>query len=322
MTVSDWLNRTRTAIRSRRLSLHTERAYLGWIRRFIDFHDQSPSAFTPEKARAFLTHLVVDRRVAASTQNQAVSALLLFFRDVLDRDVERFEGLPRAQRPKRLPTVFSRAEACAIIEALDYPHDLKAMLLYGAGLRLSEVLRLRVKDVDFGRRAILVRDGKGNKDRITMLPDVVQKPLARHLKRVRALHQRDLEGGYGSVYLPDALARKYPNAPTEWGWQWVFPSSRRSTDPRSEIVRRHHGSRSALQKAVKNARQAAEIDTPGSCHTLRHSFATHLIEDGYDIRTVQELLGHEDIRTTMVYTHVLNRGGRGVRSPLDTLGDG
>lgn len=318
MSPSDAVDAAQTAIRARRLSLHTERSYLRWIRRFLRFcSDRSPDALSADDAQAFLRHLVIDRTVAASTQNQALSALLLFFREVLQHDVERFENIPRAQRPKRLPTVFSRSEAHAIIEALDYPHDLKAMLLYGAGLRLSEALRLRVKDVDFNRSALVVRDGKGNKDRITMLPDRTRQTLREHLARVKVVHRRDLDAGYGAVHLPNALARKYPNAATAWGWQWVFPSRRRSTDPRSGTVRRHHASRSALQKAVKKARRAAGVDTPGSCHTFRHSFATHLIEDGYDIRTVQELLGHDDLRTTMIYTHVLNRGGHGVQSPLD-----
>jgi integron integrase len=267
--------------------------------------------------RQFLAHLAVNLRVSASTQTIALSALLFLYRDVLKIPLPYIEDIERAKPSRKLPVVFSRAEVQTILDQLSGTHLLLASLLYGAGLRLMEAIRLRVKDIDFAANQINVREGKGNVDRITMLPQSVKSSLQQHLNRVRALHQKDLKEGYGDVYLPYALEHKYVNADKEWGWQYVFPSLKRSTDPRSGMVRRHHTAPESLQRAVKSAVRKTNITKNGSCHTFRHSFATHLLEDGYDIRTVQELLGHQDVRTTMIYTHVLNRGGRGVKSPLD-----
>ena len=267
---------------------------------------------------AFLTHLAVEENVAASTQNQALSALLFLYNDVLEQDLKRdLIDAVRAKKPKRLPVVLTRDEAMAVLTALSGTSQLIARLLYGSGLRLIECLRLRVKDLDFAYRQVTVRDGKGQQDRVTVLPAILVDPLQEHLRRVRMIHQQDLDRGYGSVYLPYALERKYPTAHEEWHWQYVFPAHSRSTDPRSGVVRRHHLSESSVQKAVRRAAKLAGIDKPVGCHTFRHSFATHLLEDGYDIRTVQELLGHKDVKTTMIYTHVLNKGGLAVRSPLD-----
>ena len=266
---------------------------------------------------AFLTDLAVRRNVAASTQNQALHAILFLYRNVLKIKLPWLDEVQRAKRPQHLPVVFTREEVRALLAQLQGTLWLMATLTYGSGLRLLECLRLRVKDVDFQYRQILVRDAKGQKDRVTMLPGTLIEPFRTHLARVRSLHENDLRDGFGRVYLPHALASKYPNADREWGWQFVFPSSRRSIDPRSGIERRHHAPEDALQRAVKQALRKAGIVKPGSVHTLRHSFATHLLESGYDIRTVQELLGHADVKTTMIYTHVLNRGGRGVVSPAD-----
>jgi len=267
----------------------------------------------------FLSALAVDGHVSASTQNQALCALLFLYRHVLDQNVGWLDDVVRAKRPQRLPVVLTRHEVKALLGALEGVHWLMASLLYGAGLRLLECLRLRVKDIDFSTNQLVVREGKGNKDRVTVLPTSVKAPFAAHLVSVRALHQRDLEHGFGRVYLPDALHQKYPNADREWGWQWVFPASQLSVDPRSGERRRHHVHESVLQKAVRAAARQAGIVKPVGCHTLRHSFATHLLEGGYDIRTIQELLGHRDVSTTMIYTHVLNRGGKGVASPADRL---
>lgn len=267
----------------------------------------------------FLTHLAVDRKVAASTQNQALSALLFLYREVLKRDLNGLEDIEPARRPSRLPVVLTRDEVKAVLNHISGEEWMMACLLYGAGLRLMECLRLRLKDLDFGYLQIVVRDGKGQKDRVTMLPQAMVEPLKRHLEHVRALHQQDLREGFGAVYLPDALERKYPQAAKEWGWQYVFPAKKRSIDPRSSKVRRHHYDENGLQRAVKEAVRAAGIPKPASCHSFRHSFATHLLEAGYDIRTVQELLGHKDVSTTMIYTHVMNKGGKGVRSPMDLL---
>lgn len=317
---SPFLNRVRTTLRRKHYSLHTERAYVRWIKRFILYHDKChPTAMGAAEVRDFLSHLAVDRHVAASTQNQARSALLFLYRDVLDTELAAINHVEPANRPVRRPVVFTREEIQAVLRRLKGPNALVVHLLYGAGLRLIEALRLRVKDVDFAYKQITVRNGKGQKDRVTVLPDRLRTPLQRYLQRVPALHEDDVRDGHGAVYLPHALAQKYPSAATEWKWQYVFPATRRSTDPRSGVVRRHHRSKSAVQKAVRRAVRQAEIAKKGSCHTFRHSFATHLLEEGYDIRTVQELLGHKDIRTTMIYTHVLNRGGRGVQSPLDGL---
>jgi integron integrase len=257
--------------------------------------------------------------VAASTQSQALSAIVFLYREVLNRNVGSLGEVERAKNPERLPVVFSRAEVRAILARLDGQHWLMASFLYGAGLRLMECVRLRVKDVAFTYCQILVRDGKGQKDRVTMLPQSLAEPLKRHLEKVRILHKQDLEEGFGEVYLPFALERKYTNASHDRGWQYVFPARRRSIDPRSGRERRHHIDEKTLQEAVKKAVRVANATKPGSCHTLHHSFATHLLEAGYDIRTVQELLGHKDVRTTMIYTHVLNRGGKGVHSPLDAI---
>ena len=267
--------------------------------------------------RPFLTHLATEGHVAASTQNQALAALLFLYRDVLHQELAYPIETVRARKSQYLPAVLTKEEVRCVIAQLSGIHQLLAKLLYGSGLRLLEVLRLRVKDLDFERRAILVRDTKGNEDRVTMLPDSLVEPLKEHLRRVKRLHEEDLAKGYGSVYLPDALDRKYPNASREWIWQYVFPSDRLSTDPRSGVTRRHHLDESGLQKAVRTAARAAGINKRVTCHTFRHSFATHWLENGYDICTVQELLGHKDVKTTMIYTHVLQRGGLAVRSPLD-----
>lgn len=304
--------------RMRHLSIRTEQAYVQWIRRFIVFHHKRhPREMGETEIRAFISHLAVEGSVTASTQTVALSALLFLYRDVLKQELPYVSNIERARKPKRLPTVFTRDEVKCLLTNLEGTHWLIGGLLYGSGLRLMECLRLRVKDLDFTYGQLTVRDGKGEKDRITMLPTSLTQQLKHHLEKVRLLHQDDLRAGYGEVYLPYALARKYPNAPKDWGWQYVFPAPHRSIDPRSDRERRHHLSERAVQKAVRNAIRGAHISKNASCHTFRHSFATHLLEKGYDIRTVQELLGHSDVRTTMIYTHVLNRGGRGVRSPMD-----
>lgn len=274
-----------------------------------------------QEVTQFLSDLAIAKRVSASTQSQALSALLFLYRAVLSQELNWLQDVVRAKRPKRLPVVLSRTEVRALLNHLQDEKWLMATILYGTGLRLMECLRLRVKDIDFDRNQITVREGKGNKDRLTMLPSAVKEPLARHLKDVHEQHKRDLTNGFGRVYLPDALERKYPTANREWGWQWVFPATQISVDPRSGEQRRHHLHESVLHRAIKEATRKAGISKPVSCHTFRHSFATHLLEDGYDIRTVQELLGHQDVSTTMIYTHVLNRGGHGVHSPADRLGD-
>ena len=312
------LERVRRAARMRHLSIRTEEAYVGWVYRFVRFHGtRHPAELGAREVRAFLSHLATERRVSASTQNQALAALTFLYRHVLGEELEPLGEVARARRPARLPVVLSRAEVRAVLLELRGAHWLVAGLLYGAGLRLLEALRLRVKDLDFDAGVLTVRRGKGAKDRVGILPGTMRAPLALHLRRVRRLHGRDLAAGHGDVLLPYALDRKYPSASREWGWQFVFPAARLSTDPRSGALRRHHLSPSSMQKAVRRAVLRAGIARPASCHTLRHSFATHLLESGYDIRTVQELLGHADVRTTMVYTHVLNRGGLAVRSPLD-----
>jgi integron integrase len=302
----------------------TEEAYEGWIKRFILFHHkQHPAEMGKPQIEQFLTALAVERRVAASTQNQALAALLFLYKEVLARHPGWLDDVVRAKRPRRLPVVLTRPEVEALLAALDGVSDgvswIMALLLYGSGLRLMECLQLRVKDVTFTRNEILVREGKGNKDRVTMLPAAVKEPLLAHLDGVRRLHGRDLTAGYGRVRLPHALARKYPNANREWGWQWVFPASRICTDPRFGSPQRYHVHESVPQRAIREAARQVGIAKPVGPHTLRHSFATHLLEAGYDIRTVQELLGHHDVKTTMIYTHVLNRGGHGVQSPADRL---
>jgi integron integrase len=312
------IDEVRKVARTRHLSIRTEDAYLNWIRRFIRFHHKKhPREMGEQEIRSFISDLAVNGGIAASTQTVALSALLFLYRDVLKQELPYVSDIERAKKPKRLPVVFTREECKRVLANLEGSQWLTAGFLYGSGLRLMECLRLRVKDVDFTCAQVTVRDGKGEKDRVTMLPESIRESLARHLQRVKLLHQDDLDAGYGEVYLPYALDRKYPQAPKQWGWQYVFPAASRSTDPRSGKERRHHLSESTVQKAVKRAIRRAGIFKNASCHTFRHSFATHLLERGYDIRTVQELLGHKDVRTTMIYTHVLNRGGSGVQSPMD-----
>jgi len=308
----------RAVARMRHLSIRTEQAYLQWIKRFIIFHGRRhPRDMAESEIRAFISHLAVAGGVTASTQTVALSALLFLYRDVFKQDLPYVSQIERARKPKRVPVVFTRAETRSVLANLRGTHSLIVGLLYGSGLRLMECVRLRVKDIEFNYRQITIRDGKGEKDRVTMLPVKLKHPLMRHLQRVRVLHLDDLAAGYGEVFLPYALAGKYPNAPKLWAWQYVFPAANTSIDPRGGNRRRHHVSQSAIQKAVREAIRKAGIAKHASCHTFRHSFATHLLEQGYDIRTVQELLGHKDVKTTMIYTHVLNRGGRGVQSPMD-----
>jgi integron integrase len=302
------------------MSPRTEEAYVQWIRRFILFHGKRhPSEMGSREVVAFLSHLAVSDRVSASTQNQALSGLLFLYRVVLDRPLEGLDDVARAARPQPLPVVLSREEVRRVLAQLPAVHRLVATLLYGGGLRLLEALRLRVKDVDFSRRQLHVREGKGGRDRMAPLPRVIDAPLRRHLERVRELHRTDLERGLDISALPGGLERKYPNAPREWAWQWVFPASRVGVDPASGRRFRHHLHETAVQRAVKQAVARAGVQKRASCHTFRHSFATHLLEDGADIRTVQELLGHRELRTTMIYTHVLEQGPLGVRSPADRL---
>ena len=315
------MEKIRKAISVRHYSLRTEQAYLHWAKRFIYYNDmKSPEEMGAPELKSFLEHLAKERGVAASTQNQALNALVFLFEQVMGRELGDIGVFTRAKRPRKLPVVLARDETSALLAHLKGRNAIITGLLYGSGLRIMECLRLRIKDIDFEQGQIMVREGKGAKDRITTLPERYVKELRDHIKKVRANHDKDLEEGYGEVYLWPSIERKYPNASKEWKWQYVFPSDRLSVDPRTGLVRRHHLNESNIQKAIKKAAAAAEIHKQVSCHTLRHSFATHLLESGYDIRTVQELLGHKDVSTTMIYTHVLNRPGLAVKSPADTLG--
>jgi integron integrase len=316
------LDKTRQILRRKHYSYRTEQQYLSWIRRFIIFHGmRHPAHLGGPDIEAFLSHLAVKERVSASTQNQALNAILFLYRTVLDKPLEVAIDAVRAKRPVRVPTVLSVLEVQRVLGCMTGSYQLMAKLLYGAGLRASECARLRVKDLDFSLRQVIVRDGKGERDRFTILPDALAAPLQDQLRRTRLFHDDDLRQDHGSVYLPYALDRKYPGASREWIWQYVFPSGRLSLDPRAGVLRRHHVSTTSLQRAVRQAARLAGIQKRVTCHTFRHSFATHLLEAGYDIRTVQDLLGHKDVSTTMIYTHVLKRGGLAVRSPLDQGGN-
>lgn len=312
------LDVVRDRVRRLGLAARTEQAYVGWIRRFILAHGKRhPRDMGKQEVEAFLTVLASRDRVAAATQNQALSALLFLYRQVLEIELPWMDEIQRAKRPERVPLVLSREEVQLLLSHMHGVAWLVASLLYGSGLRLLECLRLRIQDVDFARRELTVRCGKGGKDRRTMLPAALVEPLLAQVAEARRVHARDLAAGFGEVWLPHALARKYPNASRDTGWQYLFPAGDRSRDPRDGAVRRHHVGETVPQRAVRKAVVLARIPKPATCHTLRHSFATHLLEAGYDIRTIQELLGHKDVATTQVYTHVLNRGGRGVVSPLD-----
>lgn len=307
-------------LRLRHYSARTIQTYLSWVVRYIKFHGKlHPRGLGRDHVEEFLSSLATQSNVSASTQNQALAAIGFLYRDVLNLPLEDTEELARAKRPVRLPVVLTRSEVKRLIGEMDGAPQLVAMLLYGAGMRVLECLQLRVKDIDFGQHQILIRGGKGNKDRITVLPTAAESILRKHLDEVRLTHARDLRRGGGRVDVPGALGRKYPKASTEFRWQWVFPAARTYIDLETRELRRHHTHVTVIQRAVAEAVRSAGLLKRATCHTFRHSFATHLIEDGYDIRTVQELLGHTDVRTTMIYTHVLNRGGRGVRSPIDAL---
>jgi integron integrase len=310
----------RRVMRTKHFSRLTEEAYIRWIVRYVRFHGlKHPRTLGEREMRDFLSHLAADRNVAASTQSQALAALLFLYVEVLRDPVPWIEDVIRARRPQRLPVVMTREEVRAVLSKMKGSPHLVALLLYGSGLRLMEALRLRVKDIDFGMNQITVRGGKGDRDRVTMLPSAARASLERHLVRVKALHARDLAAGAGRTMLPHALARKYPNAGSELAWQWVFPAQRIAVDPQTRARYRHHLHETVVQREMREAVRAAGLTKRATCHTFRHSFATHLLEDGHDIRTVQELLGHRSVATTMIYTHVLNRGGLGVRSPVDRL---
>ena len=312
------LDRVRDSIRSRHYSLRTEQSYSHWIRRYILFHGKRhPDEMGEKEISQFLTDLAVNRKVSASTQNQALSALLFLYTQVLGQKLDWLDDVVRAKRPRRLPVVLTQSEVFSLLDNMTGVNGLIAKLIYGTGMRKMECLRLRVMDIDFDYGQIHVRSGKGNKDRITLLPDCLGSPLQSQLAQVETLHKRDIEAGYGEVELPFALDRKYPDAGREWKWQYVFPATRRSVDPLTGVIRRHHWYDTNVSRAIRQSVFTSRINKHVGVHTLRHSFATHLLENGYDIRTVQELLGHKDVSTTMIYTHVLNKGGRGVSSPLD-----
>ncbi len=315
------LDIVRGKIRLKHYSIRTEQAYVDWIKRYILHFDKThPRDLGAADVEAFLTYLAVQSKVSASTQNQAKSALLFLYKEVLGIELPWLDKVQKAKAPKRLPVVLAKDEVARILNRLEGTNYLVVSLLYGTGMRILEVLRLRVKDIDFSRKEILIRDGKGFKDRVTMLPVSLVKPLQAHMEKVKGLHEADLANGFGEVYLPNALEKKYPYAARDWAWQYVFPSARLSVDPRGGGTRRHHVQDQAIQRAVRQTVVDAGITKPVTPHTFRHSFATHLLESGYDIRTVQELLGHSDVSTTMIYTHVLNKGGRAVASPLDVIG--
>ncbi len=314
------IDRVRSELRVRHYSIRTEEAYTSWVRRYIQFHCRHPRDLDGDDLNRFLTHLAVEGRVAVSTQRQALSAILFLYRHVLKTDFEWLDDVVRARQPRRLPNVLSRDEVAAVLSRLEGIPQLVVLLLYGTGMRILECLRLRVQDIDFDLGHITIRRPKGGRDRVTMLPESTRNRLHDHLIEVRALHERDLAEGFGSVYLPDSLARKYPHADRDWKWQYVFPAGSRGIDPRSGIERRHHLHETVIRKAVYAAASSAGIPKKISCHTFRHSFATHLLMTGHDIRTIQELLGHKDVKTTMIYTHILGTSaGRGVTSPADTL---
>lgn len=315
---SPFMESVRRVLRTHHYSYRTEQAYLHWIKRFIFYHDKRhPKDMGAAEVGEFLSHLANDKYVAAATQNQALNALNFLYTKVLDKPIGELHGVVRAKKPKRLPVVLTKNEVRRLLGQLDEVYWLIGSLLYGSGLRLMECLRLRIKDVEFNQQTITVRSGKGDKDRVTVMPAKLVDPLRHQVDHVRLLHERDMQMGHGSVAMPYSLARKYPNAQYELAWKFLFPARGLSRDPRTTVVRRHHVHQSNVQKAIKQAVRKANIAKPASSHTLRHSFATHLLEDGYDIRTVQELLGHKDVRTTQIYTHVMNKGANAVRSPLD-----
>lgn len=314
------LDTLRAQLRVMHYAIRTEDAYVDWVRRFILFHNKRhPKDMGPEDVAKFLSHLAVTRHVSASTQNQAKAAVLFLYRHVLGIELPWLDDVVIAKVPQRLPVVLTAREVRSLLQELSGTTGLLASLLYGTGMRLMEGLRLRVKDIDFERREIIIREGKGNKDRVTVLPENLIEPLRQRLRKTQQLHQTDLDAGYGEVHLPQALQAKYAQAGRSWGWQYVFPSQVRSVDPRSGVIRRHHLAEQSVQRAVSGAAKRASITKPCSPHVLRHSFATHMLQAGYDIRTVQELLGHANVATTQIYTHVLNKGGRGVLSPFDQL---
>lgn len=317
--MSQLLNQVREVMRTRHYSLQTEKIYIYWIKKYIFFHNvRHPKEMGTGEVSRFLTHLAVEEKVSAKTQNQAMFALLFLYKEVLQSELDYLGGtFTSAKRSERVPVVLTREEVKRVLENLKGVNWMMANLLYGAGLRLKECLRLRVKDVDFGYKQITVRDGKGAKDRFTVLPEKLVEPLSAHLKKTRLQHENDLRAGFGKAWMPTALDRKYPNAASEWKWQYVFPSPKLSRDPRANRVGRHHLSESGLQKSLKIALDKAGVEKTASCHSLRHSFATHLLQNGQDIRTIQELLGHKEITTTMIYTHVLETNRLGVKSPVD-----